>query len=193
MPQIGDICLGADLGKTNKYALVRRHIYVKCPECGSERWIGERRDKATPKTPLVTCHFCTFNKTRKLGRLNQGLGDKSPHWKGGRSKSRGYIVCRIYDDNPYYPMAVKAKNGAGGILEHRLVIAQAIGRLLTKGEQVHHKNGDKEDNRFENLELISPANHKLYTTLCSHCPTRIENRKLKAQIKRLTAQLPTML
>jgi hypothetical protein len=42
----------------------------------------------------------------------------------------------------------------------RLVLAQALGRPLTADEVVHHRNGDRLDNRLDNLELWSTAQPK---------------------------------
>ena len=59
----------------------------------------------------------------------------------------GYITLYI----PNHPLAT----GVGNVYEHRLVMSEHLGRLLTIDESVHHKNGNRSDNRIENLELWS--------------------------------------
>jgi hypothetical protein len=53
----------------------------------------------------------------------------------------------------YRPDSPMANKKSGTVLEHRLVMAEMIGRPLEKNENVHHKNGNRLDNSPENLEL----------------------------------------
>lgn len=64
----------------------------------------------------------------------------------------GYI--RIKDDD--HPNA----NAKGWVLEHVKVMSESLGRALLPEETVHHKNGDRADNRIENLELWNSGQPK---------------------------------
>jgi len=68
---------------------------------------------------------------------------------GYRVDNTRYIMLNL----PNHPMADKY----GKVAEHRLVMAEHLGRWLVKGENVHHINGNRQDNRIENLELWSKA------------------------------------
>jgi hypothetical protein len=110
---------------------------------------------------------------RKVDRRREDHGS----WKGGRLvDTGGYIRVILSDDDR--ALIPKPLNGAYA-LEHRLVMARALGRPLTKSESVHHINGDHADNRLENLELRQGAHGKGVRMVCLACGSHnIEARTL---------------
>lgn len=62
-------------------------------------------------------------------------------------------ICIIY--RPNHPNCRKMKSNDGRIFEHVFVMSEHLGRPLFPKETVHHKNGIRNDNRIENLELWS--------------------------------------
>lgn len=76
---------------------------------------------------------------------------QNPNFSGGRRVDRqGYV----YVLNPR-----RTGHRDRYVYEHRLVMEQHLGRGLTTAEQVHHRNGQRSDNRIENLELVSASEH----------------------------------
>ena len=59
----------------------------------------------------------------------------------------------------YYGLDYPYREGYGTIKEHTYVMECHLKRGLVKGEIVHHIDGDKTNNKIENLFLTSPAEH----------------------------------
>ncbi len=87
-------------------------------------------------------------------------------WRGGVVKAPdGYVSEMVSPDSPLAPM----RNAQGYVLQHRLKVAEALGRCLSKNETVHHINGDKTDNRIENLQLRMGRHGRGASFCCAKC------------------------
>lgn len=102
-------------------------------------------------SPRKGVHLSAETK-KKISEAKKGKMLK-PSKYGGHRKKRcdGYIV--VY--KPSHPRATKD----GFVLEHILVMEEKIGRIITRDEAVHHINHVRDDNRIENLQLMTFKEH----------------------------------
>lgn len=77
-------------------------------------------------------------------------GEDHPMWKGGVYIQNGYRYLYV----PGHPHAHKNM-----YQEHRLIMEQKIGRYLNSSEIIHHINGNKLDNRIDNLVITNRSEH----------------------------------
>jgi hypothetical protein len=94
--------------------------------------------------------------------FKENIGSNCNSWKGGISEIEGYK--RVWVGKYEY------------MLEHRYIMEKYLGRKLEKNELIHHINGNKLDNRIENLELINRSNH-MKTHIEKITNAQLEHRK----------------
>src|ERR1044071_6861655 len=144
---------------------MKRHPNHKCVGCGKPFYI--RPNVLKKITTGGICRQCwrPWNREHntkymhtpeaKTKSFRFPKGDLNPSWKGGltyrRRKGKYGLVKYVRCPLEFISMARKD----GYVMEHRLVMAQSIGRPLMRVECVHHINHLTLDNRLENLMLFA--------------------------------------
>lgn len=129
-----------------------RCIDCGVPTSGLRCRVHTNRAIAERSAATIRKNWAEFIKNGRQGKRGKN-NSFNPHWVGSRIIGNGYVFFTV--------------NGKK-VSEHRLVMEKMIGRKLLSSEQVHHRDGNKQNNSPENLELRTGAHGKGAT---KHCPT----------------------
>lgn len=133
----------------------KRKNFKKCIYCGLE---FHRRGNKKSK-------FCSSRCCRTYYS-----GERHPNWTGGIEQSgRGYLATLKHN----HEMA----DNRGRIPLHRFVMSNHLGRPLSSKEIIHHINGNKKDNRIENLQIVTRKEHVII-----HAKERIKSTLKKCLV-----------
>lgn len=123
-----------------------------CEECGKPL-----RADIDPKVRFCS-RSCGLKHRDRKGQLHAPEGTRAKH-------SNGYMLVKV---------------NKKWVLEHRYMMEQKLGRTLESYERVHHKNGNRADNRLENLEL--------WTVQKKDPPGQRQLDRIKEMIEKITQE-----
>jgi len=155
-----------EIGKIKKFCIVegcgRKHKSKGYCSAHSKRlkYWGELKENLPLRDHLsVGCMIENCDSPKKALNLCNKHYEKLKKYGdplAGKEANKGYVGKRYIDKYGYAFVYIPVENKRSRCMyvsEHRLVMEQKLGRKLLTQETVHHLNGDRQDNRPENLEL----------------------------------------
>lgn len=135
------------------------NVVGSCEVCG-----GTFKTKASHLARRRTCSKSCFARLKSVEMVGEG---NHQHGKRGEERGRAYKGGRRISNWGY----VLIKAGYDKYeFEHRQIMEAHIGRKLGHDEHVHHINGNKQDNRLENLALMTKSEHQSLHAKLSNMP-----------------------
>lgn len=144
-------CKSKYFPKANKQVYCKKECYYQMKIIRKDRvtWTDQMRNKMSLLYKGSGNPMYGKNSPMKGKKRPEITGEKHPLWKKGKwASNTGYIVIENMIET----------NGEK-ILEHRYVMEKHLGRKLESSEIIHHINEDKTDNRIENLQIMTRAEH----------------------------------
>lgn len=152
---------------------------IRCPTCRLADGRAQRFE-TRHKTPCPVCGQPKFRRSAKCRACfakERGLiqrGSNNPSWKGGRSQKDGYTLVANPD---------RLRRKARYVAEH-ILVWEAVNGPSPRNGHIHHLNGEKQDNRLENLQWLSMSEHH---SSKGYAPYETRIRSLEARIRELEA------
>jgi hypothetical protein len=140
------------------------------------RFVTGHNARGRKRSPETRAKIAAANRRRttetraKIAAANRGRtispetrekisGERNHSWRGGRMISgSGYLLVRAAPPSAAFLM----RNSRGYVPEHRLVMAEALGRPLARTEIVHHRDEERQNNQLANLIIFqSRSAHRI--------------------------------
>lgn len=141
-----------------------RRWLCRC-DCGTVRIVSAHTLK---NGRSKSCGCMLRDQKRKAAADGVLKGRNCWNWKGGSSNQAGYRLLTL-DPRDLDAISSAMVNNRNQVLEHRLVMAREMGRPISRKETVHHINGDRADNRIENLQLRQGDHGPGVALCCRRC------------------------
>lgn len=149
---------GLLLQKNSKQTKGHYQSTIVCPGCNTPRTVNNHNIITQIRKGVFTgkCQSCCPSSFQN--------GTKHVLYNPNKRSTHGYVVLNVSElpeEQKEIAHQISWKNGNRPeyVFEHRLVMSLHLNRPLKKHEIVHHKNGKKDDNRLENLKLLTTKQH----------------------------------